>query len=88
MKGHFGGNARLGSGEEMCVSHSRLEGAKGMLEGLAPDAHGVRIGIEPVLHRLDHIFMLPSGDTPLLARRTARFDRAGLTGAGPVSIYL
>jgi hypothetical protein len=49
-----------------------------MLDRLASRPHGVRIGIEPSLDLIDHMFMLPACDAALLGRRTLAFDRAAL----------
>jgi hypothetical protein len=35
--------------------------------GLAPHAHSTRIFVEPVLHRLQHILVLPARDAALRA---------------------
>jgi hypothetical protein len=37
-----------------------------MLYRLAPLVHLLRILVEPVLHRLEHVLILPSGDPSLL----------------------
>ncbi len=50
-----------------------------MLDRLAPLAHLFRMLVEPALHRLENMLMLPSGDPPLPARGAAVLDGAGRT---------
>jgi hypothetical protein len=46
----------------------------------------IRMLVEPALHRLKNVFMLPSGDPPLLAGGTAMLDGAAVAGIGPVAV--
>src|SRR5262245_9176671 len=57
-----------------------------MLDRLAPLTHLFRMLVEPALHRLENVLMLPSGDSSLLAGGAAVLDRAALAGAGPVAV--
>src|SRR4029434_6970398 len=66
-------------------SHPGLDRAERMLDRLAPLAHLLRILIEPALHRLENVLMLPSGDPSFLAGGAAVLDGAALAGIGPVA---
>jgi hypothetical protein len=59
--------------------------AKGMLGRLATLVHSVRVLVEPLLYGLQHMLMLPARDPSVLAGGAALFDRAALTGVGPVT---
>ena len=59
--------------------------AEGMLDRLAPLAHLLRMLVEPALHGLENVLMLPSGDPSLLAGGAAMLDGAALAGVGPVA---
>ena len=48
-----------------------------MLDRLPPLAHGLRVGIEPLLHRLDDVLVLPPRDPTLVARGAVVLDHAG-----------
>src|SRR5260370_9828939 len=41
--------------------------------------------VEPTLHRLENVLMLPSGDPSLLAGGAAVLDGAALAGVGPIA---
>jgi hypothetical protein len=56
-----------------------------MLGRLATLAHRVRVLVEPLLYGLQHMLMLPARDPSVLAGGAALFDRAALTGVGPVT---
>src|SRR5262249_56960087 len=53
--------------------------------GPAPLALLLGMLVQPTLHRLNNVLMLPSGDPPLLAGCAAVFDGAVLAGVGPVA---
>jgi hypothetical protein len=57
---HFGIYVLEGPHLEVRRSHPRLYGAEGMLNGLAAQAHLIRIPIEPRLHGLKDGFVLPA----------------------------
>ncbi len=52
-----------------------------MFDGLSSDAHGVGHAVEPGLHFVEHVLMLPALDAPQLGRRASRFERTGEAGA-------
>src|SRR5215467_5942620 len=56
-----------------------------MLHRFASRAHGVRIFVEPFLHRLDDLLVLPPRDATLSSRRALSFDWAGMARIGPIS---
>ncbi len=68
--------------QEVGCSHPGLDRAEGMLDRLAPLAHLLRMLVEPALHRLENVLMLPSGDPSLLAGGAAVLDGAALAGVG------
>ena len=55
--------------------HPHLQCAEGMFDRLTALAHGVRVLVEALLYRLQHMLMLPARDPPLLAGRAAMFER-------------
>ena len=57
----------------------------GMLDGLAPLAHLLRMLVEPPLHRFENVLMLPSGDASLLCGGAGILDGATLADIGPVA---
>ena len=71
--------------QEVGCSHPGLDRAEGMLNRLAPLAHLFRMFVEPALHRLKNVLVLPSGDPALLAGGAAVLDGAVLAGVGPVA---
>ncbi len=85
MQRHFGAYVLERLHLEMRRPHPRLYGAEGMLNRLAADAHLMRVPIEPRLHGFEDGFVLPTRDPPLFSRCALAFQRAGLTGGGPVA---
>src|SRR5674476_496276 len=71
--------------QEVGCSHPGLDRAEGMLNRLAPLAHLFRMFVEPALHRLKNVFVLPSGDPSLLAGGAVMLDGAALPGIGPIA---
>src|SRR5690348_4542290 len=57
-----------------------------MLDRLAPLAHLLRMLVEPALHRLQNVLMLPSGDPSLLGGGAAGSKRTALARVGPVAV--
>jgi len=56
-----------------------------MFGRLATLAHGPRALVETPLYGLQYVLMLPAGDPSLFAGSASAFDRATLTGVGPVT---
>ena len=56
-----------------------------MLDRLAPLTHLLRMLVKPTLHGFENMLVLPTRDPSLLARSAVVFDRAVLTGIGPVA---
>jgi hypothetical protein len=52
---------------------------------LAPLTHGVRIFVEPLLHGLDNLLVLPPRDATLFARRALGLNWACTTRVGPIT---
>ena len=65
-------------------AHPGLEGAEGVLDGLAPLPHRLRVLVEPTLHRLQHMLVLPAAEAPLVAGRAQLLDRTARADVGPV----
>lgn len=59
-----------------------------MLDGLAACAHGVWILVEPRLSAFENVFVHPSLDTALWARRALRFEWTGFAGVRPIVAQL
>src|SRR5262245_63322465 len=57
-----------------------------MLDCLTTRAHGIRILVEPFLHRLDNLLVLPPRDPTLFARRALGLDWAATTRIGPITV--
>ena len=85
MQRHLAGDARQRFHQEVRRAHSGLYRAEGMLDRLAPRAHGLRVLVEPLLHGLDDMLVLPPCDPALHCRRAAALERAGPAGVGPVA---
>jgi hypothetical protein len=62
--------------QEVGCAHPGLDGAEAMLGRLAPLTHFLRMRVEPALHRLEDVLMLPSGDAAFLAGLEAVPPRA------------
>src|SRR5262249_62287457 len=63
-----------------------LDRAKGILARPPAGALGIRIFVEPFLHRLDNLLVLPPRDATLFARRALSFDRAAMARIGPITV--
>ena len=85
MQRHLGGNPWQRLHQEVSCSHPGLDRAERMLNRLAALTHPLRMLVEPTLHCLEYIFMLPSGDPPLLGGGADMLDGAALAGVGPVA---
>ena len=64
-EGHLGGYPWESFGQEVRRSHACLHGAERMLDSLATKAHSERVRIEPLLHGVEQILVLPSRDPSL-----------------------
>ena len=52
-----------------------------MFDGLSSHAHCLGHAVEPVLHPVEHILILPALYDPPLGRRAPGLERAGAAGA-------
>jgi len=59
-----------------------------MLDRLATYPHGLRVLVEALLCGLQHVFMLPARDSPLLAARAARLERTVTACICPIAPQL
>ena len=66
-------------------THTCLHRAERVLDRLAPLAHGLRVRVEPALHRVQQVLVLPSRDAPLRPCRALRFERTLGTCRCPVA---
>jgi hypothetical protein len=73
---HFGGDLRQRLHQEVGGAHPSLDGPERMLDRLAALAHGVRVGVEPLLHGFEHLLMLPPRNPSLRPGGTMRLERA------------
>src|SRR5262249_5703614 len=85
MQRHLGGDLRQRLHQEVRGSHPHLDRTEGMLDRLTARAHGTRIFVEPCLHGLDSLLVLPPRDATLSSRRALSFDWAGLARIGPIT---
>ena len=83
---HFGADPFQRLHLEVGVSHPVLDGAEGMLDGLAPLAHFLRMLVEPLLDGLQNALMFPPRDPVLLARGALILDSTALAGIGPLAV--
>ena len=84
-EGHLSGNRRQVVSSSGSDAHPGLDGAEGMLDRFAPLTHLLRMLVEPTLHCLDNMFMLPSRDQSFLGGRAVTLDQATLTGVCSVA---
>jgi hypothetical protein len=77
MQRHLGGNLRQRLRQAMRCTHPHLDRAEEMLDRLTARAHGVRIFVEPFLHGLDNLLVLPPRDATLSSRRPLSFVSVG-----------
>jgi hypothetical protein len=54
-------------GQEVCRSHPRFERTEGVFDGLPTQSRGLRRAVQALLHRLENVFVLPTGDSPIFA---------------------
>ena len=59
-----------------------------MLNSFTANPHGLRIFIEPLLHRFDNMLVLPSRNAALFARGAFGFDCAAAARIGPITPHL
>src|SRR3546814_8166656 len=88
MEVHLGSDFVQSAGQEVRASHPRLERAEDVLDGLPTDLHHLGPGVEPLLHAIQHGFMLPSADATLRARGALGFEHACPAHARPVAADL
>ncbi len=88
MQRHLAGDPWQSLHEKVGRPHPRLDRAKGMFNCLTPLAHGLRVLIEALLHGLDDMLMLPSGDQSFLAVRAAILERTVAACICPIAPQL
>jgi hypothetical protein len=81
---HFGSDARKRLHQEVRRTHAGLDRAEGMLDRFAPRAHGSQVLVEPLLHGLDDMLVLPPRDPTLHSGRALAPEGAAPAG-GPVT---
>ena len=57
------------------------EGSERVFDGLSSHAHSVGHTVEPGLHVVEHVLILPALDKPQLGRRALRSERTSEAGA-------
>src|SRR6202171_5235048 len=67
-------------------THPVLDRPERVLDRLSSHSHHLRLTIQSQLHRLEHCFMFPARDAPIVARRALRFERTPWTSRGPVLV--
>lgn len=86
VEAHFGAHLFQGPCLEVASSHPVLYRTEYVFDSSSSDTDGVGHALEPCLHGLDHVFMLPPLDPPLLAGRASLLDRASAAMTGPVGM--
>src|ERR1700741_4785333 len=82
---HFGGDIRQRLHQKGRRPHARLHGPEGVLGGLTPHTHGLRVFVEPPLYRFRDMLVLPARDAALFALGALRLHSAALTCVRPVA---
>ena len=82
---HLGGDLWQCLHQEVDCAHPGLDGAERVLDRLTALPHLLRMLIEPALHRLENVLVLPSGDPALLCGGAGILDGAILADIGPVA---
>src|SRR3984957_3019994 len=59
-----------------------------MFDCLSPLPHGLGVVVEASLYLFQNVLMLPARDPPLLASRTASFERTVAARVGPIASEL
>src|SRR5262249_44697362 len=86
MQRHLGGNLGQRLHQEVRGTHPHLHRTERMLDRLTARAHGLRILVEPFLHSLDNLLVLPPRDATLSSRRALSFDWAGMARISPITV--
>ena len=81
MEAHLGSNIGQPSGPEVVSPHPALDRTERMLDEAAPGPHGVGHAVEPGLHPVEHVLILPAPDAPQLGRRALGSERTGEASA-------
>ena len=82
MEAGFGRNVLEPSCLEVASAHPVFQRAEDMLYPSWSDAHGFGPAVEPGLHRLDHLFVLPSLDASFDAGCASHLHRAAGAAGG------
>ena len=61
--------------QEVRITHPTFERAERMFCGRSAHTHALGFTLEASVQRLDHVLVLPAGDSPILAGRTTGFHR-------------
>lgn len=78
MEAHLGRGVSQRARLEVTSAHPVLDGAEDVFHGSSSDAHGIGHMIEPCLHRIEHMLMLPAPDSSVRFGRAARLELASL----------
>src|SRR5690606_12691075 len=78
MQAHLGCNAFESFRQEVCSPHPGLDCRVRMLDRGPSNSHGVGILLKSPLHFVEHVLMLPAGDSPLRTRRAVVLELAAL----------
>src|ERR1700680_1687340 len=81
VEAHLGSDLVEGPGQEVGGAHPGLEGPERVFDGLSSHAHGLGHAVEPSLHPVEYVLVLPALDAPQLGRRAAGSERTGGAGA-------
>ena len=84
VQAHLGCDALQSFRQEVCRAHPGLDRPVWMLDRGAPNSHGIRALLKAHLHLVEHILMLPTGHSPLRARRALFLEVTALAVRAPV----
>ena len=82
---HLARDTRQRLHQEVRRPHAGLDRREGVLDRLAPLAHGLRVLVEPPLHGFEDMLMLPARDPALFGWRAMALDRTARAGGCPIA---
>src|SRR3981081_2024444 len=81
VEAHLGSDLVERPGQEVRGAHPGLECSERVFDGLSSHAHGLGHAVEPGLHPVEHVLILPALDDPPRGRRAPGSEQTGEAGA-------
>ena len=76
MQAHFGGDVIERFHQEVGRSHPVLQCPEDMFDRSPSDLHGLGVALQPLLHLVEHVFVLPAFDLAACSRCALGLDGA------------